>query len=138
MKAHLTPHRRFAGTAADAMAFYQEIFGGELQVMTFGQIHTAEEVGDQLDKVMHSELRIDGQPLLFGADIPPGMEATPGEDTPLTLSGGPAEDGELRGYWAKLAEGAEISAPLESVPWGATFGALRDRFGTHWMFNIAA
>lgn len=138
MNAELTPHRRFFGNAAEAMKFYQDIFGGELQVMTFGEIHTADEVGDYVDKVMHSELIVAGRVLLFGADIPPGMEVTHGEDTPLSLTGDNAAEAELRGYWDQLAEGANITMALGSVPWGATFGALTDRFGTHWMFNIAA
>lgn len=138
MNVELTPHRRFPGNATAAMEFYRDVFGGELQVLTFGEIHTAEEVGDQLDKVMHAELMVDDRILLFGADIPPGMEVTHGEDTPLSLTGPNSAEAELRGYWDQLAAGAEITMPLEPVPWGATFGALTDRFGTHWMFNIAA
>lgn len=137
MHADLTPYRRFPGNAAEAMEFYRSLFGAELQTMTYDQIHSAEEVGDQGDKIMHAELIVDGRKLLFAADIPPGMETTHGEDTPLSLTGGPAEEAELRGYWEKLAEGADITMPLAAVPWGATYGALQDRFGTHWMFNIA-
>lgn len=138
MKADLTPYRQFPGHAAEAMQFYRDLFGGELQVMTFGEVHTAEEVGDHLDKIMHSELIVDGRKMIFGSDIPPGMEPIPGEDTPLALTGGKSDEAEIRGYWDKLSEGAEITMALESVPWGAVYGALVDRFGTHWMFNIGA
>lgn len=34
-------------------------------------------------------------------------------------------------------EGARIGAPLEKAPWGDTFGMLTDKFGIHWMVNIA-
>ena len=45
-------------------------------------------------------------------------------------------EAELRGYWQKLSEGATIEAPLETAPWGDTFGMLKDKFGVDWMVNI--
>lgn len=136
MKADLTPYRQFNGNAKEAMEFYQSVFGGELQMMPFSAVHSEEEVDGDGDKIMHAELRIDGKKFLFAADIPHMMQRMKGEDTPLSLTGDAELETELRGYWDKLAEGAKITMPLESVPWGAIYGALEDRFGTHWMFNI--
>lgn len=138
MNIDLTPYRRFPGNAAAAMEFYRDLFGGDLQLMTYGQTHDAAEVGDQGDKVMHAELIVDGVRVLFAADTPPGMETIHGEDTPLSLTGAKVDEEELRGYWERLSEGAEITVPLADSPWGATYGALTDQFGTLWMFNIGA
>ena len=52
----------------------------------------------------------------------------------MSLSGDNEE--ELRGYWQKLSEGAAIELPLETAPWGDTFGMLTDKFGIQWMVNI--
>lgn len=137
MNADITPCRRFPGHAKEAMEAYRSIFGGELQMMPFSAIYTDEEVAGQGDRIMHAELIINGATVLFASDIPPGMEATRGEDTPLSITGGPGESVEIRGYWDRLAEGGAVLMPLGEVPWGATFGQLTDRFGTIWMFNIA-
>jgi PhnB protein len=53
----------------------------------------------------------------------------------VSLSG--EDDSELRGYWEKLTEGASITEPLETAPWGDAFGMLTDRFGISWLVNIA-
>ena len=136
MKADLTPYRQFNGNAKEAMEFYQTVFGGELQMMPFSAMHSEEDVGGDGEKIMHAELVIDGQKLLFASDIPRVMQRMKGEDTPLSLTGGAELEEEIRGYWEKLSEGGTVTMPLEAVPWGAVYGALEDRIGTHWMFNI--
>lgn len=136
MKADITPYRQFNGNAREAMEFYRSVFGGELQVLPYNAIHTGEEIGGAGDLVMHAELIVDGRKLIFASDIPPKMQRMKGEDTPLSVTGGADADQEIRGYWDQLSEGATVTMPLEPVPWGAVYGALEDRFGTHWMFNI--
>ena len=71
----------------------------------------------------------------MGADTPPGMEFTPGTNITVSLSGDDVED--LRGYFAKLADGGTVSMPLEKQMWGDEYGALTDRFGIPWMANIS-
>ncbi|MNN80944.1 hypothetical protein D3C81_1977130 [compost metagenome] len=34
-----------------------------------------------------------------------------------------------------LAEGGNVTMPLEKTFWAAAFGALEDRFGVSWMIN---
>lgn len=121
------------------MEKYQSIFGGELQVMKFGEIHTAEELGSEaaLDQVMHAELRLDGRPIIFASDSPDPSELTVGNDTPIGVTGGKENLEEIKGWWEKLSEGSEIELPFDQVPWGATFGMLTDSFGTKWFFNVA-
>ena len=47
------------------------------------------------------------------------------------------DEGELRGYWDKLAGNGEVAMPLEKQMWGDVFGTVTDRFGVTWMVNIA-
>ena len=70
----------------------------------------------------------------MGADNPPDTKHEPGNNISISLSGTDAD--ELRGYWSKLADGGQVSVPLEKQMWGDEFGMCTDRFGIGWMVNI--
>jgi PhnB protein len=123
------------GRAREALEFYHSVLGGELRVMTFGEMGTE---GPLADQVMHGQLETDAGFTLMVADAPPEMtQVTVGNNISISLSG-PAEDGDaLRGWFAGLAEGGQVAQPLEAAPWGDEFGMLVDKFGIGWMVNIA-
>jgi PhnB protein len=128
----LNPYISFDGTARQAMEFYQSVFGGDLNVSTFGEFGTPD--APEADKVMHGMLETTSGFTLMGADTPPGMDFTPGNNMAVSLSGNDGD--ELRGYWDKLSEGGAVSVPLEKQMWGDEFGMCVDRFGIAWMVNI--
>jgi PhnB protein len=131
----LNPYLSFRDTARDAMEYYQSVFGGELTKNTFADFQASEDPAEQ-DKIMHSMLVTKTGLVFMGADTPNRMEYTPGGHA-VSLSGEQEDETELRGYWEKLSDGADVSAPLEKAPWGDTFGMCTDRFGITWMVNIA-
>jgi PhnB protein len=128
----LNPYISFPGSAREAMEFYQRVLGGSLTLSTFGEFG-AQDTPDA-DKIMHGMLTTDSGFTLMGADTPPGMEHTPGNNIAVSLSGDDAD--ELRGYWEKLSDGGTVSVPLEKQMWGDEFGMCVDRFGVGWMVNI--
>ena len=132
MPSLLTPYLSFTDTARPALEFYQEVFGGELVINTFGESGMAD--GDLADKVMHGQLETPSGFTLMAADTPPGMDHSPGNNITVCLSGDDVE--QLRGYFTRLTEGGEVSMPLEKQMWGDEFGQLVDRFGVPWMVNI--
>lgn len=135
MAIRLNPYIAFSdGNARAAMEFYQSVFGGSLDINTFGEFGTPD--AGLADKVMHAMLITDGDLALMGADSPPGMEHVRGNNVAISLSGDDADT--LRGWWAKLSEGGTVSMPLEKQMWGDEFGSCTDRFGTEWMVNIGA
>lgn len=131
----LNPYLSFDRTAREAMDFYQSVFGGELIRSTFGEFGMPGVPEDQADLIMHSRLSTTAGFTLMGADTPPGMEEHLTGNGTVSLSGD--ENDELRGYWEALADGGQITMPLEQAPWGDAFGQLTDRFGVSWMVNIA-
>ncbi|MDT2010210.1 VOC family protein [Rhodococcus opacus] len=132
MASRLNPYISFAGNAREAMEFYQGVFGGTLNLNTFGEYGSPDAEG--ADKIMHGMLETDSGFTLMGADTPPGMEHNPGTNIAVSLSGDDAD--RLRGYWEKLCDGGTVSMPLEKQVWGDEFGACLDRFGISWMVNI--
>ena len=133
MSTKLNPYLTFPGTAREAMEHYERVLGGTLTVMTFADAG-AEGVPDP-QQVMHASLETPSGFTLMASDLPPGTEHQPGTSVAISLSGDEVE--ELRGYWKQLSADAEVVMPLEMQMWGDEFGSCTDRFGIHWMVNIA-
>ncbi|MEV7646643.1 VOC family protein [Arthrobacter sp. NPDC089319] len=134
METALTPYLGFRDQAKEAMTFYQSVFGGELTLNTFGDFHASDDPAE-IDKIMHAQLATERGLVLMAADTPNNMDYTPGSSHSLSLSGD--NEAELRGYWDKLIDGADVTEPLQQAPWGDTFGMCTDKFGVQWMVNIA-
>ncbi|MGW9403779.1 VOC family protein [Arthrobacter sp. NPDC055585] len=133
MASQMNPYLSFRDNAAEAMAFYQDVFGGTLESSTFGEMHASEDPSEA-DKIMHSALTTDKGFVLMASDTPNSMNLDEGSSYSISLSGDDGED--LRGYWDKLLDGGQMTLPLERAPWGDVFGMLTDRFGTSWMISI--
>ena len=131
----LNPYLSFRDNAREAMDFYQSVFGGELNVMTFGDTPGVPTDPAEKDRIMHAQLTTDDGLVLMGADTPTGMDHEPFNGS-ISLSGD--DEAKLRGYWDRLTgDGGTVGVPLETAPWGDSFGMCTDRFGIGWMVNIA-
>ena len=53
----------------------------------------------------------------------------------ISISGDDSD--QLKDYWDKLADGADVEVPLDRQPWGDHHGHLVDKYGVLWMVNIA-
>ena len=134
MTTKLNPYLSFRDNAREAMEFYHSVFGGQLDVSTFAEMHASEDPAEA-DKIMHSMLVTDSDLTLMASDTPNSMDYTPGNNYSVSLSGD--DDVELRGYWEKLSGSGTVTMPLEMAPWGDSFGMCVDRFGVSWLVNIA-
>ncbi len=88
-------------------------------------------------KIMHAMLEAGDEITLMASDTPDSMEYHPGTNISISLSGAYEDEAKLSGYWNKLSAGGNVEQPLVQAPWGDTFGMLTDKFGIHWLFNIA-
>ncbi len=133
MTVRLNPYLSFRDNARQAMEFYESVFGGELALSTFADMHASDDPAEQ-DKIMHGMLEAPNGLVLMGADTPNSMEYQP-NSYQISLSGD--DEPTLRGYWEGLSSEGTVIEPLVQAPWGDTFGMCIDRFGVHWMVNIA-
>jgi PhnB protein len=130
MASRLNPYLNFQDSAREAMEFYRDVFGGELQVMTFGDMG-----GEPVDGVMHAQLETPAGFTLMASDAPPGESPAPGGSIQISLSGDDTDA--LTGWFRALAEDGVVVDELKQQLWGDTFGMLVDRFGIGWLVNIA-
>jgi PhnB protein len=127
----LNPYVSFNGDAREAMAFYQSVLGGRLEISTFGESGMPDAPADQ---IMHAQLTSDAGYTLMASDTPPGMPYQPGQNITISISGDDAD--RLRGYFEKLSAGGNVVMPLEKQMWGDEFGMFVDKFGIGWMVDI--
>lgn len=133
MASRLNPYINFKDNAAEAMAFYQSVLGGELQVMKFGDMG---DTGPAADLAMHAMLETPLGFTLMASDSHPDMGPfTAPAGFSVSLSGD--DQAELTGYFEALAADGTIGMPLGRQPWGDVFGHVIDKFGVSWMVNIS-
>jgi len=134
MQSKLNPYITFDGNSKEAVEFYKSVFGGKLTLSTFKEGGMTDDPATA-DKIMHALLVADNGITLMASDTAPNVPYNPGKNISLSLSGD--NEQELRGYWDKLSGNATVTMPLAKAPWGDTFGMLTDKFGVHWLVNIA-
>jgi PhnB protein len=120
-KIQLGPYVNFQGRAREAMEFYHQVLGGNLDLQTVNE------------RISHSRLETDGA-LILASDGHPDYPAKVGDSMAIALGG--TDKDRLTKIFNDLAEGGRIQMPLAKQPWGAEVGWLRDKFGINWTVNI--
>ena len=134
--ASLNPYLSFRDQAREAMTFYQQVFGGDLDISTFGQYEGMVQDPAENDLVMHAQLTTPDGFVLMGADTPSGMEYRAPAGISVSVSGD--DESSLQGFWDALSAGGTVVMPFDTPPWGGRFGMLTDRFGIDWMVALNA
>lgn len=129
-KTMIAPYLNFNGNAREAMTFYKECFGGELNIMDFDE---ASGMPAGTKGVMHANLVSEGITIM-ASDIPPGTPAII-FGTSVSLSVNCISREQVQKFFGAISNGGHVMMPLEDTFWGAYFGMATDKFGIHWMFN---
>ncbi len=128
----LNPYLSFKGQCKEAFKFYQECFGGNIQMMTWGASPMADQVPPEWrDKIIKVSLIV-GDTALLGADAPPDHYEKPAGFS-VTIQINDAAEAE-RIFNALAVEGT-VRMPIQQTFWAALFGMCVDRFGIPWMVN---
>jgi len=125
------PYLFFGGTCREAFTRYQEVFGGELSIVTAADMPEGEAMpGAPADSVMHAALVV-GDALLMGSDDPTNPDFGPVQGMQVSYTATDVDD--AKRVFDALSDGAEVNLPLGETSWSPAFGMLVDRFGTPWM-----
>jgi PhnB protein len=119
MSVELNAYLFFPGNAEQAIAFYQQVFGGEVTITRVGDVDPT-AAPEQKNLVINAQL--------IGGDIT--LRASDRQDT----STDPQTRIELS--LIGLADGGTVRAKLEKQFWGDVFGAVTDKYGIGWQINI--
>lgn len=136
--ARLATYISFPGNAREAFAHYQEVFGGELNIMGYEGMDTSGfPVQPAPDAVAHASLLVLGGEIT-GADVGDGKDY-PLRDTAYSLLYTLDDPEQARGIIEKLTSGGGSQhMPFAMAPWGDWYGQAFDRFGVMWAFSVPA
>lgn len=123
------------GQTAEAFAHWADVFGGEAQIMTYGDTPMeGMPFEPDPDWVAHAHLALPGG-AITGGDAMPGEEYNIRGSAYSLLYHTDSPD-EARTLIDKLvAGGGEQTMPFELAPWGGYYGQVFDKFGVMWAFD---
>ena len=132
----IRPYLAFAGNCREAFTSYQDIFGGDLVVLSFAD--TAADAGPppagvNPDAVMHAALMSEVG-LLMGADDPTGN--FDGKPNGFCVNAAVPDIPEAERVFAALADGGIVQMPIGETFFAPAFGMCIDRFGTPWQVMV--
>jgi PhnB protein len=127
-----TAHANFRGQAREALTFYHSVFGGDLSLATYADIHSAEHP-DQAEHIAFGRVKAPSGFDIMAYDVQPSKGYHPGENAfYITLQGNDAD--EIKARWDGLANHATaILIPLAPAPFAPLYGMLTDRYGITWI-----
>ena len=116
----------FNGECDAAFRLYEQCLGGTVTFrLTWGDSPMADQAPPEWrDKLLHATLTVGGTSL-SGGDLLPGFQVQ------LNLDDAAAAER----IFARLADGGEVTVPLQQTFWALRFGAVVDRFGIPWGIN---
>ena len=132
------PYLMFNGDCREAFTRYQEVLGGDLQIVTAGDMPEGERPGDVDPKLVMNAALIDaGGSILYGSDDPT-VDAAYGPVERFSVNRSISDVAEVERIHAALAEGGTVTMPLSPTSWSPMFGMCVDRFGIPWMVMAEA
>ncbi|HZP29003.1 MAG TPA: VOC family protein [Acidimicrobiia bacterium] len=132
------PYLAFAGNCRDAFTRYQEIFGGELVLLTTADAPAdagPPPPGAPADAIMHAALTA-GDQLLMGADDMSG--GFDGKVNGICVNCSLPDVAEARRVFDALSDGGEVQMPMDETFFAPAFGMCVDRYGIPWMVMVEA
>lgn len=127
-----TPYLTFKGNCREAIAYYAEVFGGEIEMLITGaEMPEMEVPPEQADMIMHSSLKFADGILMMSDDM---MGTNPPMAGSWVMMEMPSLDAASTAFETLAGDGA-IEMSFAKTPWSEGFGMVTDRYGTRWMIS---
>ena len=135
---HVQPYLFFEGRCEEALMFYRDRLGAEIEMMMrYGEEPASPTSRPRLperdDKIMHAAFRL-GETFVMASD---GNCSGQSDFKGVSLSISTATLDEARSMFDGLSDGGQPFMPLSETFFSPAFGMLKDRFGVSWMVMCA-
>ena len=126
----------FNGECDAAFTLYQQCLEGTVAFrLTWGDSPMADQApAEWRDKILHATLTVGGMAFSGGDVLPGGYERPQGFQVQLNLDDAAAAER----IFTQLADGGQVTVPLQQTFWAQRFGTVVDRFGIPWGINCGA
>jgi PhnB protein len=125
------PYLFFGGNCRQAFTRYQELFGGELTLLSMKDVPgEAPPPPEQADMIIHAAIKV-GDALLMGSDDPTTDSFGPVQGMMVSYDAADVDD--AKRVFDALSEGGSVSQALQPTFFSEAFGMCTDSFGTPWM-----
>lgn len=132
------PYLYFEGRAEEAMNFYKQTIGAQIEFMM--RMKEAPEqpqddscqgatAADNGDKILHANIRVGDTQVMVSDGMCTGKPEFKGFSLTLTTQ----DDAEAAAKFAALGAGGTVLQPLMPTFFATSFGMLHDKFGVMWI-----
>jgi len=131
------PYLGFDGNCAEAMRYYERVLGlgARVELMVSGaDTPMAEQIPlEQRHRIMHARLGFSDGSQIYAGDAPANVPYQGMKGITLTMNYPTVAEAER--VFKALADGGNVTMPLQPAFWAEKFAMLTDRFGTPWIIN---
>ncbi len=117
----LSPYVYLYGRAAEALEFYQSVFGGTYEIV----------MRDDRGMISHATFAGPGFTLMFSDGA--SQRAVNPNDGNVSLQLAAPDAEKARSIYNALLDGGNVKVPFAPQPWGGVLGVVHDRYGTEWI-----
>lgn len=127
----------FNGDAQEAIKMYKEVFNlDDVNIMTYGSL--PENPHFQLSEeeknyVFQSSINVGGLDIMIQDLLKPMQIAY---NNNITLSVNTQDETNVRKWFEIMSVGGQVTCPMQEMPWSKLYGAVKDKFGTSWQFQV--
>ena len=130
------PYLDFNGRCEEAIEFYRKTLGAKVDMMM--RFSESPEQGCEGRsppgyKIMHASVTIDGSPVMMSDGYSNGSPKFEGIGMAVSLP----DEAAVKRTFDALADGGQVTMPLDRTFWSPSFGMVKDRFGLDWMVMVA-
>jgi PhnB protein len=127
----LITYLTFNGNCREAMSFYRECLGGELNFQTVGDSPDTDKLpGKMKNYILHATLQKEDL-ILMATDLVGEEEVTKGNSISILIECGSKK--EMKTLYKKLSLNGRKTHPIKTTFWGTLLGGLTDKYNNNWL-----
>ncbi len=135
MSVQTTAHINFRGQAREALTFYHSVFGGDIALATYTDIHAVEDLA-QADQIAFGRVTASNGFDIMAYDVQSSKAFDAGQNA-FYIALQSSDATEVQTGWDALADGAQqVLIPLAPAPFAPLYGMLTDRYGVTWIVGV--
>jgi PhnB protein len=127
----------FNGDGQDAIRMYTEVFGlDKPHILTYGSLPPNPGFvvsKEEEDYVFQASINIGGLDIMV-QDLLKSMQMPYNNN--ITISIGTQVECDVRKWFEAMENEGHITCPMQEMPWSKLYGAVKDKFGTSWQFQL--